>query len=175
MDVGEPVEILMTKWCDRPHWVYPGRYLGSDVHGDWIGMPRGTRMSRPGADYVAAYDQVGLVPAPGPDAIRGWCAAFHGAGGPVDLYVDITTPPVWDGTTVRAVDLDLDVVCGASGRVWVDDEDEFAEHRVSLGYPDDVVELALRNCDHVQAAVTAHAAPFDGAAGAWLEQVPRLD
>ena len=30
-------------------------------------------------------------------------------GGPVRVYVDITTPPVWDGSVLRAVDLDLDV------------------------------------------------------------------
>ena len=48
---------------------------------------------------------------------------------PFDVYVDITTVPVWlDGPTraVTAVDLDLDVVRGWTGRVWVDDEDEFA-------------------------------------------------
>ena len=53
------------------------------------------------------------------------------------VYVDITTPPVWDGTVLRAVDLDLDVVRGNTGRVWVDDEDEFADHRVRFGYPDE--------------------------------------
>ncbi|WP_180935649.1 DUF402 domain-containing protein [Nocardioides ungokensis] len=36
---------------------------------------------------------------------------------------------------LRAVDLDLDVVRGRTGRVWIDDEDEFAEHRVRFGYP----------------------------------------
>ena len=50
---------------------------------------------------------------------------------PCEVYVDITTVPVWstqpDGVTVTAVDLDLDVVRGWSGRVWVDDEDEFAD------------------------------------------------
>ncbi|MDN5895965.1 MAG: DUF402 domain-containing protein [Nocardioides sp.] len=174
LELGTPVEIVMTKWPDLPHWVYPGRYLGSDLHGDWIGIPRGTRMKRPGADYEAKYDQVCLVPAPGPDEIRGWCAAFHGAGGPVDVYVDIATPPVWEGTTVHAVDLDLDVVRGTSGRVWVDDEDEFAEHRVSLGYPQEVVDLAVRSCDHVHSAVAARAMPFDGTHLARLSDVGGL-
>ena len=43
---------------------------------------------------------------------------------------------------MRAVDLDLDVVEGLDREVWVDDEDEFAEHRVELGYPREVVDLA---------------------------------
>ena len=57
----------------------------------------------------------------------------------------MATPAVWHGEDlVRAVDLDLDVIRGTTGRVWVDDEDEFAEHRVSLGYPDEVIEQAHR-------------------------------
>ena len=63
---------------------------------------------------------------------------------PIDLYVDMTTPPAWDGDVLRAVDLDLDVVRGRTGRVWVDDEDEFAAHRGPYGYPTAVVDLALR-------------------------------
>ena len=47
----------------------------------------------------------------------------------------MATPPYWDGDVLRSVDLDLDVIQGLSGRVWVDDEDEFADHRVRWGYP----------------------------------------
>ena len=131
---GTPVEVAMTKWRDLPHWEYSGVFLGSDLYGDWIGIPAGTAMSRPGADYVAPVDQVSLVP-PAHAGERGWLATFHGRGGEVEVYVDITTPPLWDRSTLRAVDLDLDVVRGTTGRVWVDDEDEFAEHRIALGLP----------------------------------------
>ncbi len=139
----------MTKWGDRPHWQIPGRWLGSDEHGDWIGIPAGTRMVRPGADIRSQVDQVGLVPPAGaPDTERGWLATFHAPGGPrVSLYIDITTPPFWDGPVLRAVDLDLDVVRGIDGRVWIEDEDEFAEHRVELGYPDDVASAAETSCE----------------------------
>ena len=43
----------MTKWGDRPHWEFDAVLLGSDEHGDWLGIPGGTHMSRPGAAYVA--------------------------------------------------------------------------------------------------------------------------
>ena len=102
---GDPVHVAMTKWGDRPHWEFDCRFLGSDEHGDWLGIGAGTRMIRPGASYVAATHQVGLVPAAGPDDTRGWLATFHDVGGPVRVYVDITTPPTWDGAVVRAVDL----------------------------------------------------------------------
>lgn len=161
----------MSKWPDLPHWVFAGTYLGSDEHGDWIGFPTGSRFTRPGADYVAPNPQVGLVPAESL-AERGWLAAFHGPGGSVRVYVDMATPPVWDGTALRSVDLDLDVVQGLSGRVWVDDEDEFADHRVRFGYPGQVIQTALASCDEVRLAVENRTPPYDGRTGAhWLEQL----
>ena len=165
---GTAVLIAMTKWGDAPHWQIPATYLGSDEHGDWLGIPAGTLMTRPGMEAVAATAQVGLVPGPGSDVERGWLATFHDAGGPVRVYVDMTTPPVWDGTTVRAVDLDLDVIEEPDGRVWVDDEDEFAQHRVELGYPDEVVTLATASRDRIRELMEARAAPFDGAARRWF-------
>ena len=56
----------------------------------------------------------------------------------------------------------------------MDDEDEFAEHTVSLGYPDDVVAAARRSADAVLAAVRAGAAPYDGSHRAWLDRVADL-
>ncbi|MGB0101971.1 MAG: DUF402 domain-containing protein, partial [Nocardioides sp.] len=130
LTTGDAVRVVMTKWGDQPHWEFDASYLGSDQHGDWLGIPAGTAMSRPGATYLAPTRQVGLVPPPGGSGPeRGWLATFHDVGGPVQVYVDITTPPSWDGSVLRAVDLDLDVVRGNAGRVWVDDEDEFADHR----------------------------------------------
>jgi uncharacterized protein len=159
----------MTKWGERAHWEFDAVLLGSDLHGDWLGIPAGTPMARPGAQYVAPVDQVGLVPPPGADADRGWLATFHAPGGPVQVYVDMTSPPAWDGAVLRAVDLDLDVVRGTTGRVWVDDEDEFAEHRVEHAYPEELVRLALDSCDRVRAAVDAGDAPYDGSAAPWFD------
>lgn len=160
----------MTKWRRLPHWVYDGVFLGSDEHGDWIGLPAGTHYERPGAAFDSPNAALTLAPAAGLDE-RGWVAAFHAPGGtwtmpvmsaPVEVYVDITTPPKWDGATLRAVDLDLDVIRGTSGRVWIDDEDEFAQHRHTLGYPDVVIAHATLNCDRVHDAVASRQAPFDG-------------
>jgi hypothetical protein len=171
MDPGDPVRIEMTKWGDLPHWHIPAQWLGRDHHGDWLGIPPGTEMVRPGARVVSTNHQVGLVPhADLPEDERSWVATFHGPGGNLGAatYVDITTPPVWDGATVRAVDLDLDVLEGESGRIWIDDEDEFAQHKVSLGYPGSVVVGAMRSCDRVQAAMAAGHPPYDGSHEAWL-------
>ena len=168
---GTAVRVVMTKWGGRPHWEFDAILLGSDEHGDWLGVPGGTPMSRPGAHFVAPVDQVCLSPALGADAERGWCATFHATGGPADVYVDMTTPPVWDGAVLRAVDLDLDVIRGTTGRIWVDDEDEFAEHRRSFGYPEEISRLAMDSCDRVRAELEAGRAPYDQTAAAWFARL----
>lgn len=180
---GTRVRCVMTKWGDRPHWEYDAVYLGTDEHGDWLGLTAGTPYTRPGMDVTIDHDHVGLVPAP-VDGQRPWhLAVFHaGEGDPwpsldhsaVAVYVDMTTPAEWDGTTLRAVDLDLDVVKGWNGRVMVDDEDEFAEHQVELGYPPGVVAATRASCEAVTAAVRAAEAPYDGTHRRWLDALAAL-
>jgi hypothetical protein len=164
-----PVRVECRKWPDAPHWEFDGYRLGVDGHGTWIGITRGTLLASPTRAFHAAADHVTLVPH---DAW--WLATFYGEDPrrPFDAYVDIATPAVWHGEDlVRAVDLDLDVIRGTSGRIWVDDEDEFAEHRVSLGYPQDVVAGALASSQRVHADVTRGAAPFDGTHSRWLARL----
>jgi hypothetical protein len=160
----------MTKWGDRPHWEFDAIMLGSDEHGDWVGIPAGTPMARPGATFVPPVDSLVLVPAGRPTSRPWWLATFYAPGFRVEVYVDITAPARWDGPVLRAVDLDLDVVRGETGRVWVDDEDEFAEHRVAFGYPDDVVRAASDACDETHRMVAERVVPFDGVApNRWLD------
>jgi hypothetical protein len=156
---GAPVRVVARKWPDRPHWEHDALRLGEDDHGVWVGAPLGTYLSRPGAAFHSDQPHVSLVPRD--DA---FVATFYGRGGSAhcDVYVDITTVPVWDGDTVTAVDLDLDVVRGWTGRVWVDDEDEFAAHRVQHAYPPDLVRLAIGSCEAVRDAVHRGEAPYDG-------------
>ena len=155
----DPVRVVARKWPDRPHWEHDALRLGEDAHGVWLGAPLGTYLSRPGAAFHSDQPHVTLVPREG-----AFVATFYGRGGSAhcDVYVDITTVPVWAGDTVTAVDLDLDVVRGWTGRVWVDDEDEFAAHRVQHAYPPDLVRLAVGSCEAVRDAVRRGQPPYDG-------------
>ncbi|WP_203336199.1 DUF402 domain-containing protein [Nocardioides limicola] len=191
MQPGHRVRVEMTKWVDRPHWCFDAVHLGSDEHGRWLGLPAGTPLARPGVETHAALPQVVLVPptpgGPGSGGIGsraallagldpevGWIATFHPAGAPLSVYVDIVTPPVWDGTVLRAVDLDLDVVRSPGGRVWVDDEDEFADHRVRWDYPADLVSHAAVSCEFVQSALRERVAPYDDTAAPWFDVLADL-
>jgi predicted RNA-binding protein associated with RNAse of E/G family len=163
------VRVVFSKWGGRAHWEYDAFRLGEDEHGTWLGAPTRTRMVRPGADYQSECAFAVLLPADGSYLVTFYDHEHSARTGWVEIYVDVTTPPVWDGDTLRLVDLDLDVVKGRSGRVWVDDEDEFADHKVRFGYPNQVVRDAVRTCEQVQSAVETGAAPYDGGtARRWL-------
>lgn len=152
------VHFKSLKWPDSPHWEYDARWLGTDGHGQWLGLNTGAWLSRPNAGFHAHCEQVVLLPH---EAY--WCATLYGDDPrrPVDTYVDIATPAVWEDDLVTCVDLDLDVIRGVTGRVWVDDEDEFAAHQVSLGYPRETVQYAVQACHDVLAMVQAGLPPFD--------------
>jgi len=163
------IEVRNRKWPDSPHWEFDAVWLGADAVGQWVGLPAGTWMSRPGAGMHATAPHVVLLPH---DAW--WVATFYDddPDRPYDTYVDITTPVSWTDDEVRCVDLDLDVVRDREGRVWVDDEDEFAEHQVSLNYPLEVIDGALASCAQVLELVSADAAPFSRAhALGWISRL----
>src|SRR4051794_31219862 len=169
MGVGDRVRVEMEKWGGRPHWRFDATWLGMDGPGEWVGVPAGTPMSRPGMGLGSGNDQGGVVPSLDlPEDERWWLATFHAPDAPrVSVYVDMTTPPRWDEAVLRTVDLDLDVIRLVGGEVLVDDEDEFAEHQVELGYPRDVVALAEASRDRMHAAVRHQHPPFDGSHLTW--------
>lgn len=171
---GAPVRVRATKWGGRPHWEFDGVWLGADEHGNWVGFPVGTSFARPGDAFTASWRSVSLFPP------SGWAAAFN-AGHPRGLatYVDLATPPEWrgdaTGATVSYVDLDLDVVARDGALAFIDDEDEFAEHAIAFGYPDELVARVRADAEAVLDAVRRRAAPFDGAtAEHWLARLAAL-
>ena len=99
----------------------------------------------------------------------------HPAG--VQVYVDLATGHGW--TTIRPgvtefhlIDMDLDVIRTVDRGVYVDDEDEFAEHRIEMDYPADVVDRIRRrrisftrpsrHSSHRSTAQTANGSGEDG-------------
>ena len=161
---------MLRKFGGRPHRQVTGRLLGEDSYGTWIATPAGSVVSyhygsRPTG--VTRVDAVRLVPVDG-----WWMAMCLAEPDPRDLYVDVTTPPEWTGPAeITVVDLDIDLVRYRDGRVEVEDEDEFEEHRVSLGYPDAIVEGALRGAAELRAALSGEEEPFAEHYRKWLALV----
>jgi hypothetical protein len=166
LNPGDAVDVRFTKWGGGRHWEFPLTALGTDEHGVWAGGAVGTWLSRPGQGFESEGRWVTLFPHDRP-----WSASFYGAGHPdTDVYVDITTVPVWKGARVNLVDLDLDVILLVDGCLILDDEDEFDDHRRSLAYPDDVVSLARRSADEVLTAIGSGVEPFLAVGPGWLDR-----
>ncbi|MFT4082910.1 MAG: DUF402 domain-containing protein [Nocardioides sp.] len=170
---GTRIHVEMTKWGGRPHWSFDGVYLGADEHGDWLGHPVGTRYARPGRRFVADWLAVSLVPHH--DAAH--LVAFNRPNDEIgaEVYVDMSTPAIWEDTVLRAVDLDLDVARRWDGAVELLDEDEFEAHQVEYGYPPEIITMAEESAARVYAAVNGREAPYDETtAQAWFALLEEL-
>lgn len=165
--VGDTVRVRFTKWGGGRHWEFPVTLLGRDRLGTWGGAPAGTWCERPGHGFTSEFSWVTLFPHSLP-----WAASYYDSPAhQVAVYVDVTTVPVWAGDEVSMVDLDLDVVLMRDGELLLDDEAEFDEHQMSLGYPDDVVALARRTADELMAAAGNGMEPFGRTGAHWLSML----
>lgn len=155
------------KWDGGRHWQHDCVYLGSDRWGDWFGQRAGWRSHRPGRDYLAEGPNVTLVPPNGDHAVTLNQAPPASAAVYIDLGWDVRWPA---GGEPEGVDMDLDVVRTIDERgTWVDDRDEWDEHRVAYGYPPHVVEHLEALAVDLEVRVRAQEAPYDAAtAEHWL-------
>ncbi|WP_239437449.1 DUF402 domain-containing protein [Arthrobacter alpinus] len=167
---GDLVVARNRKYDGTAHWVVPGRYLGNDEFGHWIFQGTNEFISRPGAALYTESDAVLLIPFTGD-----WVATFYDESHPggVELYIDLALDLQWrrirpNVVEFHMIDMDLDVVRTASRGLYVDDEDEFAQHRVELSYPDELCTRMESACADLVAEVGAANAPFDGRDAAWF-------
>jgi hypothetical protein len=181
---GTEILFQWRKWDGSPHWRHECVYLGSDDWGDWVGQPVGWGSERPGRSFTAAGPNVTLVPPSADYALTVNRDHPHGMRIYIDLAWDVravegdgadegagTVPVLFTG-----IDMDLDVVRveGARG-TWIDDEDEWDEHRVEYGYPADVQRHLEALAADLEQRVRAQVPPFDDAtADRWLDRLAEL-
>lgn len=164
----DPVTVQYFKYPDTLHWRHDLHLLGEDDHGVWLGGEQGTTLQR-GTEPVIALEAP-LVQLVGPG--RSWSAIFRPSEIDVEVYVDVITPARWvDRGRVEMIDLDLDVIRRRNGAVYVDDEDEFEEHRRTLAYPPHMVDTARTTAARMVLALELGRPPFDGTAAGWLDRV----
>lgn len=156
------------KYDGSAHRDYPARRLADDDHGTWLGVDVGTASIYHGQPSVEQIPFVLLIP-----RNVWWTAMFNPPPRTSEIYCDITSPALWEGNqTVNLIDLDLDVVRRrGSGKVELRDEDEFAAHQVSFGYPDTVVAPARAAAAWLRTALRNGTQPFASAYRPFLAQV----
>ena len=162
------VQVVFLKYDGRPHRSYPAHWLGQDESGTWLGVTSGSAATVDG-DRPIVRDEpyVLLVP-----RRAWWTAMFNAAPRRTEVYCDITTPATWTGADeVTVVDLDLDVRRRRWGVIEQLDSEEFAEHRVRFGYPDEVVTQARAASDWLATALGDGTEPFASVFRSWLALV----
>lgn len=146
-------------------------YLGHDQWGEWFGQPVGWRSIRPGREVITSAPNVTLMPASGEFALTVNAPPVR-----TRVYIDLGWDVRWSTTdpgSAEGIDMDLDVVKALDERgIWIDDRDEWDEHRVRYGYPPDVVARLEELAEDLEATVRAGLPPFDDAtADLWLARL----
>ncbi|MFI5493233.1 DUF402 domain-containing protein [Actinoplanes sp. NPDC051859] len=164
---SDMVRVVYTKFDGSAHRDYPARRLTEDDLGIWVGVTRGTASVYHGQPSVEQIPFVLLIP-----HRAWWTGMFNPPPRTSEVYCDIATPARWEGDTVHIVDLDLDVSRRRdSGLIELRDEDEFEEHRVQFGYPDEVVTEARAAARRLVVALGDGTEPFASAYRKWLSTV----
>ena len=163
------VHIDFRKWDGRRHWQFTMQRLGEDEHGLWLWSPSGTDMQR-GHEPVRQSKAVNVKLVPD----NKWWTAIWSWQSNIELYLDIITPPTWNGSTVTMVDIDLDVMRMRDGRVEIADEDEFEQHRVEMDYPERLIHTARATTARIAVAVEARHEPFGDIGDEWLRKAVTL-
>ncbi|MEV5409363.1 DUF402 domain-containing protein [Thermopolyspora sp. NPDC052614] len=166
----QSVRVVYRKFDGSLHWHHSARYLGEDEYGRWVGCEPGA-IGRRGYEPEVVWHHAFVILFP-----RGawWTASFNAQPRTTRVYCDVTTPPRWNGDEVTAIDLDLDVLRFDDGRIVLDDQDEFAEHRVKYGYPPEIVAGAETAASWLLEAVRSGREPFGDGYEPWLRQVSGL-
>ncbi|MFD1547966.1 DUF402 domain-containing protein [Nonomuraea guangzhouensis] len=161
------VRVVFRKYGGALHWNHPAKVLGEDEHGVWAAAPKGTVARKgDGPPVVWKTTVIMLFPRDG-----WWTASFNSPPNRAEVYVDVTTVPEWRDDEVTMLDLDLDVIRMRDGRLILDDEDEFAEHQVLLGYPEQMITRAEETARWLMGAVGERQGPFAGAHLRWLDRM----
>jgi hypothetical protein len=163
----ERIHVEFRKWDGSLHWHFDTVRLGEDSHGVWLGGHDGTPVRRGSEPPITSPPFAMVIPEG-----RWWTATFNPrlADAPFGYvaYIDICTPAVWDDAAVSSTDLDLDVAMRPDGVVELLDEDEFAEHRISMGYPGHVVDHARTAAAAIFKAMASGDEPFATVGQEWL-------
>ena len=166
---GPTIDIDFRKWISRPHWRFEMHFLDEDKWGTWLWTPPGSTARR-GEDPATTFHHLNVkLIAPG----QWWTAIWNDADR-FDLYVDIITPAAWNSNRVTMIDLDLDVVRLADGRVVIADEDEFAAHQLAYAYPPAVIGKTREVTDDLQRRISAGEEPFTAVGATRMHQAAAL-
>lgn len=145
--------------------------LGHDDHGMWLASDAESIVEwADGARGRFPHFALTLVPSDG----SWWTVSWPDTGTAATLqrnnvYGNISLPPNFHGSSIRLVDLDLDVVANGQGGFDVVDLDDFAANSAGMAYPDSVATGAVRAAETLRRRFRDADEPFGHIAERWFE------
>lgn len=76
-------------------------------------------------------------------------------------YCNIATPSIYDGESIKNIDLDLDIKVYPDYHYDILDEDEFLDHQVAMSYDEDVIHIAEEATKELSQMIKRKEFPFD--------------
>lgn len=76
-------------------------------------------------------------------------------------YCNLASPSLYDGEAIKNIDYDLDVKVFPDKTRIILDEDEYADHSVSMNYSHDVKTIVESNLNDLIATIESQTYPFD--------------
>lgn len=78
----------------------------------------------------------------------------------VYYYVNISSPFVFDNNSIKYIDYDLDVKVFPDMSYLILDEDEYADHKKKMGYPEVIDKILRRNLETLLSWIKQRKGPF---------------
>src|SRR5258708_17923846 len=161
-------QIAALKYDGRPHYTWPATYLDDD--GDHLRLS--TLIGGILIHTTRGFDEVQELASD----LTFWRGRWYNVFTNYDedhrlrnFYCNVAMPLEIDQSlsisTLKYVDLDLDVRVFPDGRHELLDEDEFIDHTAKFGYPLAVQERARRAVEEILALVAARSGPFSAIMG----------
>lgn len=160
----KPFNLRSTKYDGAEHYRYPASIVSEEPGLLMLYKAPGAPINGYRGSFLAKYHTLEYY---WPDRYFNLSVIWYPNWQPRMHYVNIATPARWDDGTLRYIDLDLDVVWFANGRVVLDDEDEFELHQRRYNYPPELIAQCWASSHEVRDMITRRMPPFDGEAYSW--------
>ncbi len=86
-------------------------------------------------------------------------------------YCNLSSPFVIDEEALKYIDYDLDIKVFPDRSFMILDEDEYEEHRISMGYPDEIDKILKVHMEHLKQWIRQRKGPFaDDFIDYWYER-----
>jgi protein associated with RNAse G/E len=156
--VGRPIHVVSTKYDGSAHWEFDSFFV----------LENGPLVIATNFAGQQLHNNAGLWTTPFDVRNHFWSDRWYNvmrcdrprAGGLEYWYCNVTTLTLYDGESIRYVDLDL----ASASTPWphrAAGRGEFVENSQRMGYPPNVIEQARRAASELIELATAHRFPFD--------------